>query len=484
MSWDPPRRQVGRLDSASLPRRTLVDKVWDAHLVATNDHEGLDRLSVDRILLHEQQVGLLGRARGGSQRVSDPGRIVACADQQVPTAPPTDGWATGAQSVSSIERLEMTSAALGMPMFGPGDHRGGVVNVVASEQGMVLPGNLVVGADSHLSTQGALGALAMVIGDDEVAEVVDSGTVLRERPGVVRVTISGSMSSRVSSKDLALWLFGRLGPDAGAGRVLELGGPVVRSLSVEARMTLCNLAVEGGAVSVLIAPDEITADYLEGRPFVPTGSEWRRVAAGWGALASDLGASFYSDLVLLGDDLGPQATWGTDICQVAPLDGVVPEPSTRDRARAELDRRALVAQDLVPGTSMSSIEVDQVFIGSCANARIEDIRAAAAVIRGGRATVCSWVVPGSWPVKHQAEAEGLHRIFKDAGVEWRDPGCSLCIGANGDAVRPGQRLASTANRPARGLVGPGARVHLLSPASAAATALSGRLSSPESRTGA
>lgn len=433
-----------------------------------------DLLEVDRILLHEHQVGLVGRAARSGLQVADPGRVVVCSDQQVPTIPSGDGPRPGAQLMATVDRLERTTDELGFPMFGPGDHRGGVLNVVTAEQGMVLPGDLVVGADGHVSTNGALGALALVISDAEVAEVVANGTVERAWPGTIRVSVPGSLALGASAKDLALWLLGRVGTGTVAGRVLELGGPIVRRLSVEARMTLCNLAVESGAAAVVIAPDETTAAYLAGRPFTPTGPEWIRATEQWSELASDPGAHFDADLGLIAERVGPQVTWGTSIDQVAPLDGTVPPP--RSGAHRARDERALLDQDLAPGTAMSEVEVDQVFIGSCANARIEDLREAAAVAAGGRVQVPAWVVPGSWPVKRQAEAEGLHRVFLDAGFDWRDPGCSLCIGSNGDAVAPGARLASTANRPERGLVGPRGRVHLVSPSSAVATAMVGRLS--------
>jgi 3-isopropylmalate/(R)-2-methylmalate dehydratase large subunit len=482
MTWPPRRRPTERIDVPGSPPRTLVDKVWDAHVVASplSVRSGdTDVLAVDRILLHEHQVGLIGRAGREGSRVGDPGRIVACSDQQVPTIPSRGEPRPGAQLASAVDRIERASASLGLPMFGPGDHRGGVVNVVAPEQGMILPGHLLVGADAHVATQGALGALAFVISDDEVAEVVASGRVRRMRPGVVRVSVAGSLDTATSAKDVALWLLGRIGPSLAPGQVVELSGAAVRALSLEGRMTLCNLVVETGADSVVIAPDRRTQQYLAGRPFAPRGAAWADEVRRWGTLGSDPGVELDGDVVMWGEAIGPQVTWGTSVWQVAPLDGLVPAPGAQHPDLAHLDREALHEQGLSPGTFLRDVAIDQVFIGSCANARIEDLRAAAEVVRGGRAQVRSWVVPGSWPVKRQAEAEGLHRIFRSAGFEWRDPGCSLCIGANGDAVGPGERLASTANRPVRGRVGPSARVHLMSPASAAAAALAGRLAPPK-----
>lgn len=490
MSWIPPRRRDGRGDASIRPqslvgsrrlvdRRTLVDKVWDAHVVGERlSDDTPDRLVVDRILLHEQQISSVGRSHGEGTHIAAPGRVVACADQQGPTTPSTGEPRAGAQLLAAIDRLEQTSTRLGLPLFGPGDPRGGIVNVVAAEQGMVLPGSLIVGADAHVATHGAFGALALVISDGEVADVLRTGEVERVRPRVVRATIIGSLADGAGAKDLALWLLGRLGGGFTGNVVLELAGPAVHALSVEGRMTLTNMAVECGATAVVTPPDTTVEDYLEGRPFVPVGEVFERACDEWRELASDNGADYDADVVAFGGTIEPQATWGTDVDQVAPLDGVVPHPGGADPTRLRRHEEALADQDLEAGQPMSDISVDQVFVGSCANARIEDLRSAAEVARGGRAQVPTWVVPGSWPVKRQAETEGLHRVFLDAGFEWRDPGCSLCIGANGDAVRPGARLASTANRPARGVVGPAARVHILGPASAAATALAGHLAAP------
>ena len=477
MSWDRPRRRDGRVVAALHPR-TLADKVWDDHLAQPPAEAGTgtpDQLVVDRILLHEHQVGLIGRSNHDGTRIADPRRIVACADQQGPTTPSGDEPRSGAQLVASVERLERTSASLGLPVFGPGDPRAGVVNVVAAEQGMVLPGDLIVGADAHVATNGAFGALALVISDAEVVEVVRTGQVSRVRPSTVRASVAGKLTAGASAKDVALWLLGRLGPGMADGKVLELVGPVVTDLGVEGRMTLTNVAVESGADAVVIAPDLAVERYLSGRPFSPKGAAWAGAVAGWRGLGGDPGADYDADVVAFGGLISPQVTWGTHADQVVALDGVVPSPDASDPGRRARHEQALAHHGLVPGEPVSAIEIDQVFIGSCANARLDDLRAAAEVVRGGRVQVPSWVVPGSWPVRHQAEAEGLHRVFLDAGFEWREPGCSLCIGANGDAVRPGSRLASTANRPVRGLVGPSARVHLLSPASAAASALVGRL---------
>ncbi len=454
---------------------TLVHKIWRAHLVAPPTHD--DVVAVDRILLHERQVGLLARHPVAGQ-LEGGARVVACADQQMPTSQRARVL-RDAQHVAALERLERDTDTLGVPVFGPGDPRAGILNVVAAEQGLVLPGQLVVGADPHVATLGALGVLALRVDDHELPEVVATGRLHRDEPSTMRVSITGRLGAGATAKDLALWLLARLGPTGGQGRVVELAGEAVRGLGMEGRMTLANMACETAADAVIVEPDAVSADYLAGRPFAP--AEWTsEAAARCRELASDGGAPRDGEVGVVAEEVGAWVTWGTGAWQAAPLDGVVPSPHRTDPALARADEEALRLQDLQPGTPFDEVEVDQVFIGSCANARIDDLRAAAEVARrGGRVQVRSWVVPGSWVVKRQAEAEGLHRVFLDAGFEWREPGCSLCIGANGDAVAPGTRLASTANRPAHGRVGPRSRVHLLSPASAVATALTGRLVSAE-----
>jgi 3-isopropylmalate/(R)-2-methylmalate dehydratase large subunit len=466
--------------------RTIVDKIWAAHRAPAADGSVL----VDRIYVHERQLGLVGRlGRQGIAVRGAPG-LVACADQQLPTqAPPGEAVddldpVTGelpgasAQVIATLERLEAASALLDIPVFGPGDHRGGVLNVVAPEQGMTLPGALVVGTDTHMATHGAMGAIGLSIDDDELAHLLATGSIERDEPPVLRVGVSGRLDPAVGAKDVALWLLAHLGPGAARDSVVELGGPVVRALPMDARMTLCNLLAESGAASAIIEPDEETARYLSGRPFAPTGSAWTEALHSWAGLRSDPGAPTDGALGLVATGVGPQVTWGTSAWQSTELAGVVPTPDERDPRRRALDEAALHDQGLVPGTPLDQVAIDQVFVGSCANGRIDDIRAVADMLRGGRVQVPTWVVPGSRTVARQAEAEGLHRAIRDAGADWRTSGCSLCIGANGDAVRPGTRLASTANRPRKGMVGPGARIHVLGPAAAAASALAGRLIDP------
>ena len=470
-------------------RRTIVEKIWAGHLVdqAGADAGRGDLLEVDRVLLHERQLGIVDRVGLGGTPIALRGGVVAWVDQQLPTTPRGDvsleqaegSWrgAMSAQVLATLDRLEATSERLDIPVFGPGDPRGGVLNVVGPEQGMIHPGALVVGTDEHMATLGAFGALALPIDDGELAEVVRSGVVGRERPAVVRVAVVGGRSE-VNAKDLALWMLRRLGPGAAAGAVIELTGPAIRSLPMDGRMTLCNLAAESGAVTALVEPDRATFADLHGRPFAPPAISWAETIGRWSQVRSDPGAAVDAEVLLHAADIRAHTTWGVHAWQSAALDGVVPAPDLRDPVRRRLDEEALHDQGLQPGTPFCQIGVDHVFVGSCANARLSDLRAAADVLRGQRVTVPTWVVPGSETVAREAEREGLHRVLRDAGAEWRAPGCSLCIGANGDATRPGARLASTANRPRRGMVGPAARVHVMSPESAAAAALTGRLTDP------
>lgn len=470
--------------------RTIVDKIWDAHLQPGSGSS----LVVDRVMIHERQLGLVGRMASSGVEMPGASKVVACTDQQMPTGGPATGAAdagvgldptTGeipaadAQVLAALDRLEASSALLDVPVFGPGDHRGGVMNVVAPEQGMTLPGSLVVGADRHMSTHGAFGSLGLSLDDDELAALLVTGALDRTRPPVVRVTVAGHLGPHATAKDLALWVLARLGPSSAAGAVIEVGGSTVRRLDLDGRMTLCNLLVESGALSAVVEPDDATSDYLFGRPFAPTGDEWRAAVDRWRGLRSDPGAVVAAELGLVAPGLDPQVSWGTTAWQSTELSGVVPAPDAHDSARRDADERALVDQGLEPGTPLSDIPVDHVFVGSCANGRIDDIRSVAEVLRGRRVAVPTWVVPGSRTVARQAEAEGLHHVLRDAGAEWRAAGCSLCIGANGDAVGRGVRVASTANRPERGLVGPGARIHVLAPAAAAASAITGQLTDPQ-----
>jgi len=491
---------------APLGPRTLVDKLWDAHLLGRTA-DGRDRLSVDRSLIHERQAPVLARLGHAGRRLAHPEHVVACVDQVLPTSAGTEprpaaratlgvGGDRGAPGdpgagspaaaedeepsvalLAALEHLDELEAATDLtdvPVFGPGDPRRGVLHVVAPEQGMTHPGMLVVGADAHTSTLGAFATLALAVADDELEEVLATGTIARPRPPVLRLHATAVLGPDASAKDLVLWILARLGPAVSAGHAVELTGPAVVALGMAGRMTLCNLAVEGGAVTAVMAADDVTVAHLHGRPFAPNGAAWDAAVAAWRELQADPGSRPDTDVTLLAGEIEPHVTWGTHAWQSVPISGRVPRPDA-DPRRHGLDARALVDQGLDAGTPIDGLAIDRVFIGSCANARIEDLRAAAEVARHGRAQVPALVVPGSVPVKRQAEAEGLHRVFLDAGFLWREPGCSLCVGANGDLAGAGERVVSTANRSALGAAGPGSRTHLVSPAMAAAAAITGRI---------
>jgi len=455
--------------------KTLFEKVWDAHVV--REMEG-DRalLYIDRHLVHEvtspqafEGLRLTGRA------VRRPDATYAVLDHNVPTydrALPV----RAADSALQIATLERNCRAFGVTLFDMADPRQGIVHVAAPEQGLTLPGMTVVCGDSHTSTHGAFGALAFGIGTSEVEHVLATQTLPQSRPKTMRVTVEGALPRGSTAKDLMLAIIGAIGAGGGAGHVIEYDGPAIRALSMEGRMTLCNMSIEGGARAGMIAPDETTYAYIEGRPYAPKGALWEQAVDAWRALPTDEGARFDRTVTLYGPDIAPQVTWGTNPGQVVPVTGHVPDPDAFDEPSArESTRRALAYMDLRPGTPIADIRIDRVFIGSCTNARIEDLRAAAAVLEGRRvaATVTAMVVPGSGLVKRQAEREGLDQVFKSAGVEWREAGCSMCLAMNEDRLEPGERCASTSNRNFEGRQGKGGRTHLVSPAMAAAAAVAG-----------
>jgi 3-isopropylmalate/(R)-2-methylmalate dehydratase large subunit len=356
------------------------------------------------------------------------------------------------------------------------DPRQGIVHVVGPEQGLSLPGLLVTCGDSHTSTHGAFGAFAFGIGATEVAHVLATQAIWQRKPLCMRIVVDGALSPGVAAKDLALNWIARLGADGASGHAIEYAGAAVRALSMEGRMTLCNLSIEGGARCGMVAPDDTTFAYLQGRPFAPSGSDWESARADWAQLVSDADAHFDREVVLQADDIAPVVTWGPSPEDALPITASIPDPDKADSpARAERIRAALDYMGLVPGRPLDGVPIDQIFIGSCTNARIEDLRAAAAVLAGRKAKVPGLVSPGSSLVKAQAEQEGLDRIFSDAGLEWVASGCSMCVGMNGDVVAPGRRCASTTNRNFRGRQGPGARTHLMSPAMVAAAAVAGHL---------
>jgi 3-isopropylmalate/(R)-2-methylmalate dehydratase large subunit len=447
--------------------------VWDTHAVATGPG-GRTLLYIDRHLLHDGSFHAFAALRDSGRSVRRPDASFATPDHYVPTRGRFN--IVDAELRDKVETIAANAKAHGITFFPVGDDRQGIVHVIGPELGITQPGVTLVCGDSHTSTHGALGALAFGIGASEVAHVLATQTLWQTRAKTLRVTVEGTLQDGVASKDIILALIAKIGAFGGTGHTLEYDGPAIRALSMEARMTVCNMAIEAGARSGMIAPDEATFEYLAGRPFAPSGADWDRALARWRSLPSDPGAVFDREVTLDASTLEPMATWGTSPEHGVPVTGVVPDPESEpDPTRRGSMRQALGYMGLAPGQAMQDIAVDQVFIGSCTNSRIEDLRAAARVVRGRKAVVPALVVPGSGLVKKAAEAEGLDRVFIDAGFEWRDAGCSMCVGMNGDLVPAGKRCASTSNRNFEGRQGKGARTHLMSPAMAAAAAVTGRI---------
>jgi 3-isopropylmalate/(R)-2-methylmalate dehydratase large subunit len=455
--------------------RTLFDKVWESHLVPRA--QGLpDLLYVDLHLVHEvTSPQAFEGLRAARRRVRRPDLTIATMDHNVVTGDDTPMDELSAQQLAA---LAANCEQFGVPLYATGSGREGIVHVIGPELGLTQPGMTIVCGDSHTSTHGAFGALAFGIGTSEVEHVLATQTLQQNKPRSMRITFVGELSENVTAKDVVLAAIGELGVDGGVGHVIEYAGPVIEQLSMESRLTICNMSIEAGARAGMIAPDETTFAYLEGRPGAPSGADWEAALERWRALPSDADAVFDRELEIDVSELGSQVTWGTNPGMVVPIDGSVPDPADMgdadERAAAE---RALAYMALDPGTPIREIAVGRVFIGSCTNSRIEDLRAAAAVVRGHHVhpTVRAMVVPGSAQVKQQAEAEGLDRIFVDAGFEWRRAGCSMCLGMNPDVLAPGERCASTSNRNFEGRQGAGGRTHLVSPAVAAATAIDGHV---------
>jgi 3-isopropylmalate/(R)-2-methylmalate dehydratase large subunit len=453
--------------------RTLFDRIWDAHVVAEPEGEPA-LLYVDLHLVHEvtspqafESLRLAGR------RVRRTDLTVATMDHNVPTvAGPIEDPLARAQ----LAALERNCADFGVRLFATGSGREGIVHVIGPELGLTQPGMTVVCGDSHTSTHGAFGALAFGIGTSEVEHVLATQALPQAKPRTMRVAFDGALAPGLTAKDLVLVAIGRLGVAGGVGHVLEYTGPAIRALSMEGRMTVCNMSIEAGARAGMIAPDDTTFAYVEGRPGAPAGADWERALDAWRALPSDADAVFDRTVEVDVASLKPQVTWGTNPGMVAPVDGIVPDPSDYDDpAEREAVERALRYMALEPGTPLAEIRIDRVFIGSCTNARIEDLRSAASVVAGRRVSdrVRAMVVPGSARVKRQAEEEGLDRVFEAAGFEWRRAGCSMCLGMNPDVLAPGERCASTSNRNFEGRQGRGGRTHLVSPPMAAAAAIAG-----------
>ncbi len=458
--------------------RSLFEKVWERHVVE-RDAEGNELLYVDRHLAHEGSFHAFGKLAGRDLPVARPDLTLLIADHYAPTRGRDRPIAD--PEVARVSRLlEENAARFGLDLIGLQDPRQGIVHVVGPELGFTLPGLTIVCGDSHTSTHGAFGAVAFGIGASEVAHVLATQCLWQRRPKPMRVRFVGQPRASVGAKDLVLAMIAQIGADGGSGHALEYVGSAVERLSMAGRMTLCNLSIESGARFGLIAPDATTFAYVTGRPLAPRGALLERALADWRGLASDPDAPFAAEVTVEVDGLGPMVTWGTSPEQAAPVAGRVPDPaSLPTAARREAAAKALAYMDLQPGQALDGLAIDRVFIGSCTNARLEDLREAAAAIGGRRAQVPALVSPGSRAVKRAAEREGLDAVFRAAGFEWADSGCSMCVGMNGDLVPPGARCASTANRNFPGRQGPGSRTHLVSPAMAALAAVEGCLRNPE-----
>jgi len=459
--------------------KTLYDKLWDAHLVR-EDKDGTALIYIDRHLVHEvtspqafEGLRLAGRQPWRTDSV------LAVPDHNVPTTNRSSGVAGIEDEVSRIqvETLDQNCEQFGITKFDMNDVRQGIVHVIGPEQGATLPGMTVVCGDSHTSTHGAFGALAFGIGTSEVEHVLATQCLIQKKSKNMQVRVEGELGAGITAKDVVLAIIGEIGTAGGTGYAIEFAGSAIESLSVEGRMTVCNMAIEAGARAGMVAVDQTTIDYVEGRPFAPQGEYWEQAVASWRELRSDADAKFDHVVTLKAGDIDPQVTWGTSPEMVVAVNANVPDPDrVSDAVKQNGMRKALAYMDLQPGMPVAEIVIDKVFIGSCTNSRIEDLREAAAVAKGRKvadSVKLAMVVPGSGLVKQQAEAEGLHKLFMEAGFEWREPGCSMCLAMNADRLEPGERCASTSNRNFEGRQGAGGRTHLVSPAMAAAAAVAG-----------
>jgi 3-isopropylmalate/(R)-2-methylmalate dehydratase large subunit len=455
--------------------RTASQKIWDSHLVRSEAGKP-DLLYIDLHLVHEvTSPQAFEGLRLAGRRVRRPDLTLATVDHNVPTADRDKPW-TDPLSVQQVETLRRNCDEFGVPLFGVSDVRQGIVHVIGPEQGLTQPGMTIVCGDSHTATHGALGALAFGIGTSEVEHVLATQSLPQARPRTMAVEVNGELHPGCTAKDVILSIIRKIGVSGGVGHVIEYRGNIITGLSMDGRMTVCNMSIEGGARAGLVGPDDTTFTYLEGRPFAPKGADWERALDAWRELTTDDGATFDTVVELSGEEIEPCVTWGTTPAQSVPVTGRVPDPRDAATPQArELAERSLAYMALEPGTAIEDIPIDRVFLGSCTNSRIEDLRAAAAVVRGKKVagTVRAMVVPGSGLVKRQAEEEGLDRIFREAGFDWRDAGCSMCLGMNPDILLPGERCASTSNRNFEGRQGPGGRTHLVSPQMAAAAAIAG-----------
>jgi|TARA_B110000196_G_scaffold23775_1_gene18357 3-isopropylmalate/(R)-2-methylmalate dehydratase large subunit len=458
--------------------RTLFDKIWDSHLV-NQQEDGTCLIYIDKHLVHEvTSPQAFEGLRLNGRMVRRPEATLAVADHNVPTSDRSLGI-TDAESLLQVETLSKNCKEFDIELFDMNDIRQGIVHIIGPEQGFTQPGTTIVCGDSHTATHGAFGALAFGIGTSEVEHVLATQTLLQRPAKNLRILVDGILPVGVTAKDMILAMIGAIGTAGGTGHVIEYAGESIRNLSMEGRMTICNMSIEGGARAGLIAPDEITYDYLKGRPMVPKAGAWQQAISYWKTLPTDEGARYDKELVLSARDIAPQVTWGTSPENVVPITGSIPDPENdaRDNNQKQAWERSLQYMELLPGTAMQDIAINKVFIGSCTNGRIEDLREAARIAEGRKvaSSVYAMIVPGSGLVKVQAEEEGLDKIFIEAGFDWREPGCSMCLAMNADRLEPGERCASTSNRNFEGRQGRGGLTHLVSPAMAAAAAVSGRL---------
>ena len=457
--------------------KTLFDKIWDAHLVHSSD-DGSALIYIDRHLVHEvTSPQAFEGLRNAGRSVKDTSRTLAVADHNVPTTDRSSGIADE-ESRIQVETLEANAAEFGVPYFAMNDIRQGIVHVIGPEQGFTQPGMTIVCGDSHTATHGAFGALAFGIGTSEVEHVLATQTLIQQPAKNMRITVKGAVGPLVTAKDIVLAIIGEIGTAGGTGHVIEFAGEAIEALSMEGRMTVCNMAIEAGARAGMIAPDEKTFAYLQDKPMAPKGEMLEKAIAWWKTLPSDEGASYDKEVVLNAADIKPTVTWGTSPEDALAIDGTVPDPAKiSDAATKAKIERAIDYMGLTAGQKLTDIKVDTVFIGSCTNSRIEDLRAAASVADGRKVAdgMRAMVVPGSGLVKEQAEAEGLDKIFTSAGFEWREPGCSMCLAMNADKLSDGERCASTSNRNFEGRQGRGGRTHLVSPQMAVAAAITGYL---------
>ena len=455
-------------------RRPMFDRIWDGHVILARQR-GPSLIYIDRDMVHEGSFHAFADLRRRGLVVRRPQQVFGTADHYAPTGGRALADAGTPEIGEVIRRFDENMRWSGARHFGLADPRQGIVHVIGPELGITQPGLTIVCSDSHTSTQGALGAVAFGVGQSENALVLATQALWQERPKSLRITVNGRRGPGVSAKDVILAIVAKIGAAGAGGHAIEYAGPVIRAMSIEERLTVCNMSIEAAARFGLVAPDDATYQYLHGRPFAPSGRLWEQALAHWKTLPSGDDAVFDREVAIDGSAIEPMVTWGTSPEDAVPIGARVPDPRELAQARREGAARALEYMDLRPGQPLAGLRIDRVFIGSCTNSRIEDLRAAAAVFEGRKAAVPAMIVPGSTQVKRQAEAEGLDRVFREAGASWKESGCSMCVAINGDVVAPQERCASTSNRNFVGRQGPGARTHLMSPAMAAAAAVTGRL---------